>query len=122
MARNEHEVVINRPVDQVFRFLADLDNWRQWGAGFQHVEKTTPGPVDVGTVWKVISDVQGQSLEMTMEVTEYQIDRRFGFRTTFGPVVARDTFTFHPVSGGTRLEFVLELDGVDPAAALAARQ
>jgi uncharacterized protein YndB with AHSA1/START domain len=113
MVKNEHEVVINRPPEQVFTFISDLDNWRQWRPEPQEVEKITPGPVAVGTIWRLTGDVQGQSIVVTVEVTEYASNRQFGFKTTSGPIQARDTFTLMPVAGGTKLNFALEL--ADPA-------
>jgi uncharacterized protein YndB with AHSA1/START domain len=120
MVKNEHEVVINRPPEQVFGFISDLDNWRQWRPGMQDVEKLTPGPIAAGTVWRLTGDVQGQSIVVTVEVTEYESNRQFGFKTTSGPNQAQDTFTLTPVAGSTKLNFALEL--ADPALARPARE
>jgi hypothetical protein len=84
------------------------------------VEKTTPGPVDVGTIWKVTGRVQGQPIATTIEVTEYEPNSQFGFKTTSGPIQAQQTFAFEPVAGGTRLATVIEL--ADPELARPARQ
>jgi uncharacterized protein YndB with AHSA1/START domain len=120
MIRNEHEVVINSSAERVFKFIADLDNWRGWRPGLQEVEKTTQGAVDVGTIWKVTGQVQGQPIVTTIEVIEYEANRRFGFKTTAGPIQARQVFTFKPVAGGMQLNIVLDL--TDPELAPAAKQ
>jgi uncharacterized protein YndB with AHSA1/START domain len=120
MVRNEHEIVINCPTEQVFRFVTDLDTWRQWHPSAQEVEKTTPGPVDVGTIWKVTGQVQGRPMGITIEVAQYETNRQFGFTTTSGPIQARQAFAFVPVADGTRLTTVIEL--ADPELARAARQ
>lgn len=120
MVRNEHEVVIDCPTERVFRFVTDLGTWPQWHGSGQEVEKTTPGPVDVGTIWKVTGQVQGQRVAVTIEVTDYESNRRFGFKTTSGPIQAQQTFTFEPVAGGTRLATGIEL--ADPEHARPARQ
>ncbi len=120
MVKNEYEVVINRPAEQVFRFVTNLDTWRQWHPSAQEVEQTTPGPIDVGTIWKVSGQVQGRPIGITIEVTKYETNRRFGFTTTSGPIQARQEFTFASVADRTRLTTVIEL--ADPELARAARR
>jgi uncharacterized protein YndB with AHSA1/START domain len=120
MARNEHVVVISRPTEQVFRFVTELGTWQQWHPSAQKAEKTTPGPVDVGTIWKVSGQVQGRATGVTIEVTSYEPNKQFGFKTTSGPLQAQQTFAFEPVEGGTRLTTVIEL--ADPELVQAAWQ
>jgi hypothetical protein len=109
MITNEHELVINCPPEQLFPFVADFNKWGQWHAGADEVEKTSPGPVGVGTTWRVSGEVQGQRLTITLEVTGYEVNRQFGFKTTSGPIEAEDRFTLEPVNGGTRLKLRMRL-------------
>jgi uncharacterized protein YndB with AHSA1/START domain len=120
MVKNEHEVVINCPTERVFRFVTDLSTWTQWhGSGDVELEKTTPGPVGVGTVWKATAEVQGHVITVTEEVTSYEPDSQFAIKVS-GSIEAQQSFAFEPVAGGTRLTTVLELG--DPALAEHARQ
>lgn len=84
------------------------------------MEKTLPGPVGVGTTWKVTGRVQDRPISLTIEVTEYESNSRFAFKTTSGPIQAQQAFVFEPVVGGTRLATAIEL--ADPQLAPAARQ
>jgi uncharacterized protein YndB with AHSA1/START domain len=119
MVRNEHEIVIDRPPERVFRFVTDLGAWSQWhGSG--EALRTTPDPVGVGTEWQLSGQVQGQAIAVTVEVISYEPSSRFGFKTTSGPIQAQQVFTFEPAPGGTRLATILEL--VDPDLAAAARE
>lgn len=118
MVKNEHEIVINCPTERVFRSVTDLATWNQWhGSG--EVEKTTPGPLGVGTVWKATGQVQGQAITVTIEVTTYEPDSQFGFNFS-GAIQGQQSFVFEPVASGTRLVMVLEL--ADPQMAAPARQ
>lgn len=118
MVRNEHEIVIHCPTSQVFGAVTDLATWNRWhGSG--EAEKTTPGPVGVGTEWQATGKVQGATVVVTMEVTAYEPDRRFAFAFS-GAVQGRQSFAFEPVDGGTRLVTVLEV--ADPQMAAPARQ
>lgn len=121
MTQNVHQVVIGCPPERVHLFVADLGTWRQWhGSPGQQAEKITSGPVDVGTVWRVSAPVQGQLITMTIEITDYEPDSRFAFRTTSGPIQAQQMFAFERVEDGTRLTTVLQL--ADPQLAQAARR
>ncbi|MBI4203278.1 MAG: SRPBCC domain-containing protein [Chloroflexi bacterium] len=84
------------------------------------MEKTTSGPVDVGTTWKVTARVQGQPMTITIEVTEHEPNSKFGFKTTSGPIQAQQVFSLEPIAGGTRLTMALEL--ANPELAAPARQ
>ena len=44
-----------------------------------------------------------------LEVTDYEADRRVGFRSVSGPVQLRGTFTFEPANGGTRISLAAEV-------------
>lgn len=57
---------------------------------------------------------------MTIEITDYEPDSRFAFRTTSGPIDAQQMFAFERVEDGTRLTTVLQL--ADPQLAQAARR
>ena len=118
MLKNEHVVVINCPMERGFGFVADFATWPRWhGSG--EVEKTTPGPVGVGTVWKATGEVQGQVITATIEVTTYEPDSQFGFNFS-GPIYGQQSFVLEPIAGGTRLVMVLEL--ANPELAEPARQ
>jgi uncharacterized protein YndB with AHSA1/START domain len=121
MVKNEHTVVIGCSPERAFRFVTDFDTWRQWHGSDQSVaEKATPGPVDVGTVWNVSGPVQGQLIAVTIEVTRFEPYSQYEFKTTSGPIDARQAFVFEHVEGGTKLTTVLEL--TDPQLAQPARQ
>jgi hypothetical protein len=49
MARIEGEIVIGRPVDVVFDYVADQSNEPRYNPRMVRAEKITPGPVGKGT-------------------------------------------------------------------------
>jgi hypothetical protein len=51
MARIEGEIVIGRPVDVVFDYVADQSNEPQYNPHMVRADKITPGPEGKGT-WK----------------------------------------------------------------------
>src|SRR6266852_2154078 len=47
----EATVVIDRPIEQVFDFLADGENDKKFSARVLEIEKKTEGPIRAGTVY-----------------------------------------------------------------------
>lgn len=109
MIRMGHSVVINRSIEEVFAFVTEVEKWPQWRAEVVEVKKSSGGPVGVGTTFSGVGRFLGRRLENTNEVTQYEPNRKFGFKTTAGPVSMQFTDTFESVEGGTKVS--LELQG-----------
>jgi hypothetical protein len=52
MAKIEGEILIGRPVEEVFDFVADQSNEPQYNPQMVRAEKITPGPVGTGTKFR----------------------------------------------------------------------
>jgi uncharacterized membrane protein len=109
VARAEHTVVVERPPDEVFRFLTDLSNVPEWQSGAVDV-KAPEEPLGVGTTYVEVLRFLGKRFEATLEVTEFEPGRRFALRTLTGPIPFRVRHTLEPVGsdGSTRIHVELE--------------
>jgi hypothetical protein len=68
--------VIDRPIDEVFAFLADGTNDPKFSPRVQEIRKTTDGPVAAGTVFEsTVKDV-GMTTKRRFEVTGVQAPTR----------------------------------------------
>ena len=99
MIKIESSVTINRPVEDIFEFIADNDNDTLWQSGVTESEQPT-GSMGVGATYKQVSKVVGREIESTIEVTEYDPNRRFAFKTTSGPLPMAGSFTCEQVAEG----------------------
>jgi len=108
MARVEASVVISRPVEEVFEFVTNPENDPQWQSPILESERTSVGPMGVGTTDQGVAKLLGQRTEWTAEVTEYEPNRKVKYEVTGGPLSAEQTVTFEPVEGGTKFTLVLE--------------
>jgi uncharacterized protein YndB with AHSA1/START domain len=61
--------VIDRPIDEVFAFLADGTNDPKFSPRVQEIRKTTDGPVGVGTVFQSTVKDAGMKSGRTFELT-----------------------------------------------------
>ena len=62
---------INRPIGDVFAFLADGTNDKKFSPRVQQIEKTTDGPVGVGTVYRSTVKDAGMKSSREFEITEF---------------------------------------------------
>jgi carbon monoxide dehydrogenase subunit G len=69
--RFEGTAVIDRPIEEVFAFLADGTNDRKFSPRVQEITKTTDGPVGVGTIYKSTVKDAGMTTQREFELTEF---------------------------------------------------
>ena len=113
--RYRNSVVIRNSVPEVFALLTDIDRFPQWIAELETAEKTSEGPLGVGATWAGVASFMGRRLESDHEITSFEPERKFGYRTTTSPVPGRLEYTLEPVPEGTRITIVAE---VEPRGAL----
>ena|SRR5215203_35456 len=109
-ARMESMVLIDRPVDDVFRFLLDLETaLPAVDRDVAAVERTPPGSIGVGTTFAVRRTGhqpfgRGPRRD-TIRYTAVEPNRRIAFVGRFGPIAPTAQLTFAPTNGGTRVLF-----------------
>ena len=81
----EGSTVINQPINVVFAFGVDIANFPRWIPA-QGVRQISQGPAGVGTTFEHVPQFLGQRFESTAEVTEYEPNSTFAFKTSSGPV------------------------------------
>ncbi len=110
MAHIEGEITIGRPIDEVFDFVADERNEPSYNPRMTSADKTSPGPVGVGTRYRARSVARGRPVEMTIETTEYDRPRRLASSTSLAMMNVRGALTFDPVRGGTLMRWSWDLE------------
>lgn len=68
--------VIDRPIDEVFAFLADGTNDRKFSPRVQEIRKTTDAPIGVGTVFESKVKDAGMTTSRRFELTEFEAPTR----------------------------------------------
>jgi len=68
----EGSAVVDRPVEEVFAFLADGSNDPKFSPRVQEIEKVTDGPPGVGTVYKSTVKDAGMTTQREFEITEFE--------------------------------------------------
>ena len=96
-------VLIDRPVKDVFAFVANPNNMSKWNSAVVSLEQVTPGAVGVGTKFKTVGEMMGRRIEGEMQVTAYEPDTQCGFQVQAGPMQVNLTMTFKTVGTGTKV-------------------
>lgn len=99
MAKIEGEIVIGRPVEDVFDFVADSRNEPQYNPAMADVEMLTPLPIGPGTRFRAPMGRAGTL--MLVELTEFDRPHRLGSRTTSSMMHTSGTLTFAADGDGT---------------------
>jgi len=69
-------VEIDRPIDEVFAFLADGENDRKFSPRVLEIRKTTDGPPGVGTVYESTVKDAGMKSKRKFELTAFEAPMR----------------------------------------------
>ena len=72
MARINGELVLNRPVTEVFDFVADERNEPRYNPGIRRAEKLSPGPIGRGTRFLAEAATGPRTSGMTIEYTAFE--------------------------------------------------
>jgi uncharacterized protein YndB with AHSA1/START domain len=102
----EIEVVIDRPVKDVFAALVDVDRAPDWNPGVSEVRRTSDGPIEVGSTIVYVGKFLGRDFESPSKCTEYVVDQKFSSKSASGPFDLEIANHLEPVDEGTKLTTV----------------
>lgn len=106
--RIEESVEINRPLDEVYEYVANPENLPEWTGTVIETHKETPGPHLEGSTFTSVGKFLGRRVESPFEVTVHESPRLHSHKSTGGPFPSEWTLTFEKVAGGTRYTQVAE--------------
>lgn len=109
MARINGELVLNRPVTEVFDFVADERNEPRYNPGIRRAEKLSPGPIGRGTRFLAEAATGPRTSGMTIEYTAFERPGRLASSIHMAAADIAGTLRFDPVDGGTRMRWSWEL-------------
>jgi uncharacterized protein YndB with AHSA1/START domain len=108
-------VTIDRPIDEVFAFLADGENDKKFSSRIVQIKQTTDGPPGAGTVYASTAKDGPMKADHQFELSAFEPPKRLRWkelsRTT--PVfVPEGGYDLEPAGeGSTRLTFFNVLEG-----------
>ena len=88
------EIVIDRPVAEVWRYAAEPDNAPAWYTNIRSARWLTAPPLAVGSRFDFVASFLGRRLAYTYEVVELVPGERLVMRTAQGPFPMETTYAW----------------------------
>ena len=108
----KHSIDINRPAEEVFAYLDQLDRHSEWQSSLVSAKVETEGPTRVGTRVVERRKTPGGVRTIPYEITEHEPPYKASFRGTGGPVRPVGTLIVDPVGeSSSRMTLELDLEG-----------
>lgn len=107
MIRIEQEIDIHCPVEEVFRYIADISNHQDFSGAFSETRQLSAGEFGVGTRVQKVSSFLGKEVVAEQEVIAFEPNQLISLQVISGPVLGQEHFVFEEVAGGTRLKLIL---------------
>jgi uncharacterized membrane protein len=98
------EIDIDKPIETVAAYAADLSNAPAWYANIESAQWKTDPPLEVGTIVAFVARFLGRRLTYDYEFAELIPGEHLVMRTAQGPFPMETTYTWTPTpSGGTHM-------------------
>ncbi len=110
----ETSIHIDRPVDEVFRYVSDPLNLPHWNSAVEEVRRTSAGSTDVGSTYALERQLPTGRAMNDLEIVVRDRPREFAIRTTAGPTpfLYRYRFALDDSKTVVQLDAQIDLLGV----------
>ena len=106
-------VSIYRPIKQVFDFVSAPENDIQWQYGTLASTKMDENAEKVGGTFRNDGNLIGYRTRSIYEITEYEPNKKYGFKSLSGPLQSFSSYTFHMAKGYTQVNFSLQANKIN---------
>jgi carbon monoxide dehydrogenase subunit G len=128
--RFDSTVVVDRPIEEVFDFLADGTNDPKFSPRVQEIAKTSDGETGVGTVWASTVKDAGVKTKREFKITEFERPSKIRWTEVSKNMVSvpEGGYDLAPEGSGTRVTLFNVFEGhgagklIAPLALRAARK
>jgi len=104
---------IYQPIKRVFEFISNPENDFQWQYGTLSSTRTSEIIAALGACFQTTGNFMGHRIQSTFEVTEYDLNKKYGFKSLTGPLQSFTTYTFALASGYTQLNLLTQANVVN---------
>jgi uncharacterized protein YndB with AHSA1/START domain len=103
MIQVEFNTLIQKPVAEVYAFLAVPANLPRWQKNIQSVTPISQDAMTVGKQYRTSGEILGRKIDGIMTITSIEPAKSFGYKGQNGPMQIQATFTFKPLGANTKL-------------------
>jgi len=104
------DVVIEKPIEEVFSFVAKGENGSLWNSAVREVKKISEGPVAASAKYTMTRQLPNGFVENTYEVVEYEENRKLSIKIISGPTPFLYRYSFESAGNATKLSLEAEVE------------
>ncbi|NCG18179.1 MAG: polyketide cyclase [Rhodobacterales bacterium] len=105
----------DRPIDEVFAYVADFSSTAEWDPGVARARRIDDGPVGPGARYAVDAMFLGRTIPMVYRIVDFEPPHRVVLEGLGNTSTARDDVRFETVGGRTRITWTLDLQLLGPS-------
>lgn len=104
----QETIWVNRPIKEVFAYIADFTTTQEWDSTAISAEKVTAGPIGLETQFSVRCALPMGSIDISYTVNRYEKNQRIDLAGKCRFFDIQDSITFEPENHGTRINYRAE--------------
>jgi len=109
MAHYRATIETAQPREDVFAYLSDFSNTKEWDPGVVVAERLGGSAIGQGTEFRLAARLLGRTATLTYRIVEFDPPRSVAFRGENATVVSFDRVTLDETAGGTRVAYDADL-------------
>jgi hypothetical protein len=109
MARYHATIRSRRPAPETFDYMATFSNASQWDPGVLAAQQLDPGPVAVGTRFRLVVPFLGRRLPLIYQVTRYAPHREVMLDAASRLLRATDSILVAPDGAGATVSYAADV-------------
>ncbi|MDQ0271809.1 SRPBCC family protein [Cytobacillus purgationiresistens] len=109
MADFRSSVMINKPLDEVFEYMLNVDNIHEIMPIVAKREQETEGQIGKGTRFLETRSIRGKNITSTIEVLAFEQNRTFTTKSDSSGLIVEYKYDFHEIEEGTQVELEANL-------------
>jgi carbon monoxide dehydrogenase subunit G len=109
MLKGESSILIDRPPDDVWKFMADLQNTPKWDPGVLEIKQTSQGALGLGSTMQIVDMFLGSRKVLNIVITEWEDNETAAWTINAGFANGLARYRLEPAGKGSRLTRYVEM-------------
>jgi carbon monoxide dehydrogenase subunit G len=98
-----HEMIVSAPVEEVFAYLTNADNFSEIGGGTEEIRGHS-GPVSEGDTWQSVGKFMGREIKSDSRAVELKAPNVFRYESTSNAAETETRWEVRAVDDGTLIK------------------
>lgn len=106
-------MLIHKPIEQIFDYISTPENDFQWQYGTLSSNRLSKELLASGSLFRSVGHWMGQRSISTFEVTEFEKNKRYSFKSISGTLNLHTTFTFEIENSNTKVNLSIQINAIN---------